>query len=105
MGYLWIIIVILTSISAGFLSYKTNISNDIRYPIMLWILNIIPLWVIIAKYSKNILLDGIIYDIILIIAYTATVMYLTHKTMPLNTIQLSCVVIIILSLIIFKLSA
>lgn len=104
MQYWWVIVTIASSMLAGYLSYKANVSKQTSWAIYLWALNILPIWAIVARYSKRILFDGILYDTLLVITYTSTVLFLTNKSAPLNTIQTISVIIIVLSLIVFKLA-
>jgi hypothetical protein len=104
MQYLWILAVIASSSFAGYLSYKSNISQDLKWTVYLWALNILPIWAIIARYSKSLIFDGLLYDTLLIVSYTVAVVAFSNKTISLNAIQTSCVGIIVLALIIFKIA-
>jgi CHASE2 domain-containing sensor protein len=101
--YWWVPVTILSSALAGLFSYRMNQSQEWSWSMYLWILNAVPLWIFIARYSKNILLDGLIYDSILTIAYTATVLYLSSKDSHFTTLQWISLCIIILGLLAFKL--
>lgn len=40
----------------------------------------IPVWFFVAKYSKNLLFDGLLYDIILTLSYALTFIYLGYSS-------------------------
>jgi hypothetical protein len=104
MQYWWVLVTIASSMLAGYLSYRTNLTKETSWPIYLWLINIIPTWSLIARNSTNILYDGMVYDTLLIVTYTATMLFLTNKSYPLNIIQVICIIIVTLALIIFKLA-
>jgi len=104
LNYWWIPFICLSAGLAGYFSHKANLSGENHWVVYLWLLNVVPLWAVIAKYSKNILTDGLIYDILLTVVYTATVMYMVNKTVSFNWIQICCVLIMILALIVFKIA-
>ena len=41
-----------------------------------WLISILPVFPLVARYSKNILIDGMIFDVILFLSYVGTMLYL-----------------------------
>lgn len=39
---------------------------------LVWLIGMIPIWALISKYSTNILIDGIIFDLVLFFSYCIT---------------------------------
>lgn len=98
MLWLFIPITIVYSIIAAYFSFRLNSGDKV-----FWItygLNILPIWTFWSLISKNILFDAIVYDLILIICYSVTLIYLTKQ--PLNIQHYIGLVLIFLGLIIFK---
>lgn len=53
--------------------------NNLKGGKWLWIAIIysaLPVWPIISRYSKNLMVDGIIYDVILFLSYVVTLLWL-----------------------------
>ena len=55
---------------------KKNSDCGGRWFYIVWVINCIPLWALVSRYSKNILFDGMLYDIILTLTYIFTMLYL-----------------------------
>ena len=104
LNYWWVLVTMLSSTAAGYLAYKANVTKDTTYAIYSWLLNLVPIWAIVILYSRNLIFDGLLYDTVLVVSYTVAVLYFTNKTVPLNIVQLSCIGIIVLALLIFKLA-
>ena len=102
MQYLWIIALFITSVLAAYLSHKSNHSTEWKWSVYLWSLNLIPLWAIIARFSKNILFDGILYDILLTVIYTLTMTWLMSRTVNFSVTQIVCLVVMVVALMVFK---
>ena len=55
----------------------------------LWAWGMLPLWTVIAKYSKNIFYDALLYDGILLVSYTLAMLYFTQTELkPINVFGL-----------------
>jgi len=100
--YLWIIALFITSVLAAYFSYRSNVTNDFKWTVYLWALNLLPLWALIARYSKNILFDGILYDILLTVIYTVTMMWFMSRSVSFSVTQVICMIVMVIALIVFK---
>jgi len=62
----------------------------------------LPLWVMISSRSKNIMLDGIIYDVVLFLACALAAGYFTGKLASFGIVQWGGVAMILLGLFLVK---
>jgi len=99
MFYLILIIsVILYSLITAIFSFKLNSGDKVFW--IAYFLNVLPIWTLLSKYSQNILFDAMIYDLILFLVYSGTLIYLTnHK---LTIASYAGLTLIIAGMIIFK---
>lgn len=77
MIYLFIPLTIVYSIVAAYFSYKLNSGANVFW--ISYLLNILPIWTFWSLLSKNLLFDAILYDLILIICYSLTLIYFTKQ--------------------------
>jgi hypothetical protein len=101
----WVPILIASSILTAYLSFKSHQSKDLIWSVLLGLLNIFPLWALIVRNSRTIVLDGLVYDITLTVVYTAAILYFTSGHLSMTMIQWISVGIIVCGLIVFKLGA
>jgi hypothetical protein len=45
----------------------------------MWALGLIPLWGVVSRYSKNILIDGLLYDILMFLTYSISLCIFTKS--------------------------
>lgn len=82
--YIWVpFIIVLHGISCKLSVSNQHGSNTAG--MWLWIIGALPIWVIISRYSKNILVDAMLYDTLLVITYTIGIAYFGDKVLtPMN---------------------
>ena len=85
--YWWVPLVIIYYILYAYLSKKGNNIESYKYLIWLYVLNLINMWPIIVRFSKNIVTDGILFDFIIIIAFYGT-MFAIGEGKGLSSLQL-----------------
>ncbi len=70
---IWIFVFIINSIGAWI-----NFMNNKETGYFWWacLISILPIFPIISKYSKNLLIDGLLYDVIIFFAYLITLLLL-----------------------------
>ena len=73
--YWWIIPLTLIMTVNAYVSTK---ANDFKYFLLLWSLALIPSWALIAKFSKNIFLDALVYDSLVAIVYAIALLYFSQ---------------------------
>lgn len=66
----WLIIFVFYCGQAYISKLNNNIGGQWFY--FAWLSSIIPIWALIARHSKTLLIDGIIYDVVLFISYVLT---------------------------------
>lgn len=98
----WHPCVVTFAVIAAWISYRINLTGHWGWIGLLVVVNMIPLWGFIAKQSNSLLLDGIVYDILITVGYTAALIYLTKGSLLLSTVQWACVIIILAALIVLK---
>lgn len=77
MRYWWIIPLIIYYVIYNWMSVKNNqTSNNYWYVVMFIYGALCPFWVIVSRYSRSLMLDGILYDFIMLITYYGTMIYL-----------------------------
>ena len=73
----WIPLVIAWYTLYAYISYKHNLAGEYaRFALILWIISAVSLWIPVSRHSTNILLDGMIFDTIIIVTYPVTMMLL-----------------------------
>jgi len=66
----------------GCMTMKANAPNSSwNWVIGLYLVNLLSVWPLIARYSKNVIYDGLLYDLIIFFVFYGTVVYLgaAHK--------------------------
>ena len=67
----------------------------------MWFVGAIPLWNFVSRYSKNLLADGFVYDLILLLSYVGTLIYLGEAS-KFNVVQWIGLVFCILGITLIK---
>jgi hypothetical protein len=80
MFYIWVPILIALHIWSTRLSVLNN-SGDNAAALWMWAICALPMWMIISRYSKNILFDAMLYDVLLVIVYTCGIAYFGDKAL------------------------
>jgi hypothetical protein len=76
--YIWTPLVALLYVLQAFLTVKTNLYGGKWTWIMLFF-SVLPPWVLISRHSKNLVLDAMIFDAILVIAYSFGLLHFTNS--------------------------
>jgi hypothetical protein len=98
-NYLWLILLTCIMIASA---YTTNKINDRTMFIINCLLPIIPTWPLIALYSKRVVFDGLLFDTVLTIVYTISILYFTDTFSHLRLHNYLGLLLILVGLIIFK---
>lgn len=73
----WILIVSLHYSAYAVLTQQNNIHKTFGWALALFLLGAFgQYWIIISRYSTNLLMDGFIYDLAMLIPYVTTLIYL-----------------------------
>jgi len=73
---IWIPIVIIYYSIYALISKKINDGYHWGWIIVLFLIQALGFWPIVAKFSKNIILDGILYDSIIVLSFYVTMIIL-----------------------------
>jgi hypothetical protein len=85
MNPIWWLIAILFYCGQAWVSQKQNTNLDMRWFWIACVYSALPVWPMIARLSKNLLLDGMIYDVVLFVSYAGTLLLMgAGKSFALN---------------------
>lgn len=85
-------------------SYFTIKNNQIgsKWFWFLTVSSMIPCWAIVSRFSKNVVVDAIIYDVLLTVSYAIGILYFSNTFERLKVINLCGIILIIVGLLLFK---
>ncbi len=98
----WLPIVALDYFVGAWLTYKVSNGGSMIWFWMAWAGGCLPLWTMIARYSKDIVFDGILFDVTMTLVYTASILYFTKSFSKLGCQQYLSLVFIVGGLVFFK---
>jgi len=75
--FIWIPVIILTSVLSSYFSTKINNDAGTRWFIASWCLGLLPIWTVISKFSNNLVLDGMMFDILIFVSYAVALSIFT----------------------------
>ena len=81
--YIWIPISILSFLLQAWLTYKNNVEGG-KWLWIYTILGTLSLWPFISRYSKNLMFDALLFDLVLIVSYGIGIAYLTNVKFEIN---------------------
>jgi hypothetical protein len=102
MNYWWLPVLLLISFGYVFLSKANNESSGYKFILFMWFYGCATqLWPFVSKYSKRLLFDGMLYDVIFFASYTMFLILLTG-TGKFSFVQYIGAAIIIVGFILLK---
>ena len=78
--FIWIPILLAINVYSAKLSIA-NQHGDNRAALGMFLIGLIPLWIITSRFSKNLLFDAMLYDTLVVIAYTVGIVYFGDKAL------------------------
>ena len=66
------------------------------------LLGALPIWQLIARYSNDLVFDGIIFDIIIVVVYVITVSILTQGYLNWTLKQILGLILIFVGIVLYK---
>ncbi len=99
--WIWVPIVILDYIMCAYLTNRNNLSGGIWFWAM-WSTGAIPIWAMVSKYSKDVVFDGMVFDIVMTITYTLSILYFTKAFQKFGPFQYAGCLAIMAGLFLFK---
>lgn len=85
-------------LSYSFLAYVSNKHNFW----VIWALGAIPYWALVNKYSKDVVYDGIVFDLVVTVSYTVSILYFTRSFYKLEASNYFGLALVFFGLYIFK---
>jgi hypothetical protein len=76
--FIWIPTIIILYALQAFLTVKVNQVGG-KWTWIMTAVCMLPPWVLISRYSKNLILDAMIFDAILVIAYSIGLLHFTNS--------------------------
>jgi hypothetical protein len=83
----WVLVVAAAMTLSAFFSYKQNITQDKIWFFAIWGVGLIPLWALVAKYSKNLVVDAVIFDTTVAVVFFVALVYFTGQSSELRWYQ------------------
>ncbi len=102
MYYIWIPIQIFLLIITAYFTYKLNVYKKPIYFIITWLITLVPMWSIVALYSKRLVFDGLLYDILLVVSYTVAILIFTKTHQTLTVINYMGLFFVVVGLFFFR---
>jgi hypothetical protein len=101
--YFWPISALIFFSAHAYLSYLNNQSGGYKYFFASWIFGaIIPFWPIISRFSKNLMFDGMLYDMIIFTSYSLTFFFLEKHFEKFTAINYTGLMMVIFGMIFLK---
>jgi len=100
--YLWVILVMLIYIGSAYTTNKLNTTKDNIWFYLNWSLNFLPIWAFIAKGSKTIVFDGMLFDVVMVVTYTISILLITRSFETMKLVNYIGIVFVIVGLTLFK---
>jgi hypothetical protein len=99
---IWLPLVVFEYVAIAWLTYKTSISPAPYWQYALWATGCIPLWAFVARYSKDVVRDGIYFDIAFTLVYTIAIMYFTKSYLRFGINQYWGLMLVLFGLMLFR---
>jgi len=102
MNYWWIIAVILINIWAAFTTEKVNSTHSSFWFCASWSVAFLPLWPVVSNYSKSLIFDGILFDVLMVVTYTIAIIIFTKSFETLKIHNYLGLLIVVFGLFLIK---
>ena len=99
--WIWVPLVVLEYALVAYATYRTNVSGGAWFYLM-WAAGALPVWAFIAKHSKNVVFDGMLFDVLMTVTYTVAILAFTGSFSKLGPMQYAGLLAILLGLFLFK---
>lgn len=99
--WIWVPFVTILYIIQSWLTVKNNIHGG-GWSWAFFLVSLISPWVLISKFSKDLVFDAMIFDSILVISYSVGLLYFTNTMTKLSTFQFVGCFLILIGIVLFK---
>ena len=75
--FLWIFFLILLNFASAYISKRYNDVKNMYYTILFYLIGmcLTTVWIVVIKYSKNLMADSVLYDLILTLSFTSALVF------------------------------
>lgn len=98
----WIPAVIIVYGLMSWLSVKNNVTDEKVWLIPFIIVQILPIWTVVAKVSKRLLFDAMIYDILMFLSINIAIGYFTGMFSKFSILQLIGFLVVVAGFILMR---
>ena len=74
--YAWVPLLVIVCVFSALTSKRLNDTQSWNWFIGCYFCSIIPIWTFVAKYTKNMVFDGLLYDCVLKLSFYGMLFYL-----------------------------
>ena len=99
--YIWIPFITVLYTLQSWLTVKNNLHGG-NWSWIYFAASLLTPWVLISKYSKNLILDAMIFDSVLIVTYSLGLLYFTNSMGKLSYTQYLACLLILIGIFLFK---
>lgn len=99
--YSWVALIAIFYIFSAYITIKNNSLGGKWFWVMVMV-NAMPLWALVSRYSKDIVLDAFIFDLVLVLGYSFGLLYFTHTLGKLGVTNWLGITLMFLGLFLFK---
>lgn len=90
--------------SAYFSAHSSNANGFSHYFFLTWFVGAIPVWAMAAVYSKDLVFDGLVFDLLVLVFFFLGLMVFSKESYEMKPIQVFFLVLMLLGGIGYKLS-
>ena len=98
----WITYICILFTLSAYVSKQANDSDSWKWVYILFFMNLFGAWPIVARYSKNLIFDSLLYDLIIFFTFYLTLLYL-GAAKSFSPVQWVGTVIVAIGFIVLKL--
>lgn len=99
--YWWVPILLATTVWYTYCSKWANDSSDMQPIVIMWLIQVFGLWPIVAKFSRSLFFDGMLFDGIMVLTYVF-VMALLGATHGFGLAQWAGTILVVAGLLLVK---
>ena len=99
---IWVPITILLYILIGWLSVRVNVSDNPYWYIPFVIIQMFPFWVIVARFSKNLTIDSLIYDVIIFLVSALSIGFFSGQIFNFTIFQIIGFAVVIIGFLMMQ---
>lgn len=99
--YWWTVPVAVLYFLVAYTTHRSNVNGGGWFYVN-WLFGVLPVWPLLARYSKDIVFDSFVFDASMIIAYTISILYFTKSFQKFGPYQYAGCLVILAGLALFK---